>query len=152
MMGKKVISPIQHGFTMIELIAAMVIVGVAVVMAGVSFMSFGHIGKGINARNAQLAQQRLELILAEKIMTGFPTSIDCQDVSTSECGPDPCTLYSGLVDICKDSVTSEFKRVKDNIQSNGCRKDDEFEYCEVTVMVTLDGHEYEYYMRLYNYE
>jgi prepilin-type N-terminal cleavage/methylation domain-containing protein len=139
MMGKKVISPIQHGFTMIELIAAMVIVGVAVVMAGVSFMSFGHIGKGINARNAQLAQQRLELILAEKRNAGFPES------GESYKGPDPCEIHDLSIKACDDSfLTLTFK---DNDNKAYCRGG--LVSCEVTITVVDDNTEYR--MLLFNH-
>jgi prepilin-type N-terminal cleavage/methylation domain-containing protein len=127
----------RKGFTLIELIAAMVLVGVASAVAGVSFMSFERIGKGINARNAQLAQQRLELILAEKRKNGFPES---------GAGPDPCRIYSLDTDACdlkdEDVVFLNSKNDKD------CNTTEEsFEYCKVTVTVE----EIPYTMRLYNY-
>jgi type II secretory pathway pseudopilin PulG len=121
---------------MIELIAAMVIVGVAVAMTGVSFMSFERIGKGINARNAQLAQQRLELILAEKRNVGFPDS---------GAGPDPCPV-SGI-DGC-DLEEVVFQNSDDNGDCNTINGKDSFEYCEVTI--TID--DILYTMRLYNYD
>jgi prepilin-type N-terminal cleavage/methylation domain-containing protein len=131
MMGKTVITT-RQGFTLIEMIAAMVIVGVAVTMTGVSFKSFERIGKGINARNAQLAQQRLELILGEKRKNGFPESGE---------GPDPCPV-SGINGCDLDEVVF--------LNSNGedCNTTEEsFEYCEVTVNVEGIA----YILRLYNY-
>jgi prepilin-type N-terminal cleavage/methylation domain-containing protein len=129
----------QKGFTLLELIAAMVIVGVAAAMAGVSFMSFSSIGKAANARNAQLAQQRLELILAEKLYgDGFPQA--SQGVS----GPDPCQIYSLGITACDDSLlTVEFKDNDGNAVCNGT----DLENCEATV--TVDG--ITYTMLLYNY-
>lgn len=132
-------SPTQQGFTMIELIAAMVIVGVAVAMAGVSFMSFGHIGKGANARNAQLAQQRLELILAEKRNEGFPASDDSYD------GPDPCEIHGLNIYACDDSLLTV--TFKDNDNHNYCRGS--LENCEVTITVLDDNTEFR--MMLYNH-
>ncbi len=43
MMGSTEISP-RQGFTLLELIASMVLVGVAAAIAGVGFMSFSGIG------------------------------------------------------------------------------------------------------------
>jgi prepilin-type N-terminal cleavage/methylation domain-containing protein len=137
MRGKTVIST-RQGFTMIELIAAMVIVGVAVAMTGVSFMSFERIGQGINARNAQLAQQRLELILAEKRKNGFPDS---------GAGPDPCRIYS--LDIAACDLKDENVVFLNSKNDEDCNTTEEpFEYCEVTVTVE----EIPYIMRLYNYK
>lgn len=135
MTGKTAIST-RQGFTLIELIAAMVLVGVAAAITGVSFLSFENLGKGINARNAQLAQQRLELILAEKRKTGFPES---------GAGPDPCEIYSLDIKACNENLlTVEFK---DNDNKQFCRGKN-FENCEVTV--TVDG--IDYIMLLYNYK
>jgi type II secretory pathway pseudopilin PulG len=120
---------------MIELIAAMVIVGVAVAMTGVSFMSFERIGQGINARNAQLAQQRLELILAEKRKIGFPSSGE---------GPDPCQKYELDFDACNLGEEPVFQ----SDDGKECNTENSFEYCEVTI--TID--EIAYKMRLYNYD
>jgi prepilin-type N-terminal cleavage/methylation domain-containing protein len=139
MKGKTVIST-RQGFTMIELIAAMVIVGVAVAMTGVSFMSFERIGKGINARNVQLAQQRLELILAEKRNVGFPDSGESYE------GPDPCQIHNLNIDACDDNLlTVQFKDNDDNAfcRGNGLGN------CEVTITVVDDGTEY--MMLLYHY-
>jgi prepilin-type N-terminal cleavage/methylation domain-containing protein len=134
MTGKKSIST-RRGFTLIELIAAMVLVGVAAAITGVSFLSLENLGKGINARNAQLAQQRLELILAEKRKTGFPES---------GAGPDPCEIYSLDIKACNENLlTVEFK---DNDNNQFCSGQD-FENCEVTI--TVDS--IEYIMFLYNY-
>jgi prepilin-type N-terminal cleavage/methylation domain-containing protein len=127
----------RQGFTLIELIAAMVLVGVAVAIVGVSFMSFERIGKGINARNAQLAQQRLELILAEKRKKGFPESGE---------GPDPCQIHSldsSDIDAC-DLEDVVFQNSDDN---GDCNTTQDFFYCEVTVKVE----DIPYTMRLYNY-
>jgi type II secretory pathway pseudopilin PulG len=135
---------------MIELIAAMVIVGVAVAMAGVSFISFERIGQGINARNAQLAQQRMELILAEKRKSqiGFPE--DCDGVNDLQCGPDPCNSgNTELDDVCDNAVSVIFKGVKeDNTEINGCQSSEIFKYCKVKV--TVEGTDY--YMNLYKYD
>ena len=128
MMDRKMILT-RQGFTMIELIAAMVIVGVAVAVAGVGFMSFEHIGTGINARNAQLAQQRLELILAEKRNMGFPAS------DASHSGPDPCEIHGLGIDACDDSfLTVTFK---DNDDNDFCRGS--LVNCEVTLTVLDDN-------------
>jgi hypothetical protein len=125
-------------------------VGVAVAMTGVSFMSFERIGKGINARNAQLAQQRLELILAEKRVAGFPELNDCDGVNDLQCGPDPCNSGGTELDaICNDAVSVIFKGVKlDNTEINGCKNSETFVYCKVKI--TVD--EIDYYMNLYKYD
>jgi prepilin-type N-terminal cleavage/methylation domain-containing protein len=125
-----------QGFTLIELIAAMVIVSVAVAMAGVGFMSFEHIGKGGNARNAQLAQQRLELILAEKRKNGFPETGP---------GPDPCPVSD--IDGCDLDEEPVFENSQDSGDCNYSNGEYYFEYCKVTV--TIEG--IPYTMRLYNY-
>jgi len=153
-----------QGFTLIELIAAMVLVGVAAVVAGTSFMSFARIGESKNySINLQLAQQRMELILAEKVSRfidnpdsgGFPGLTDCAGVDDSKCGPDPCNS-SGLDDICNNqtsmSVSVIFKGVRsDNTEINGCKAGVpfEFEYCKVKITTADD---IEYYMNLYKPE
>jgi hypothetical protein len=109
-------------------------------MTGVSFMSFERIGKGINARNVQLAQQRLELILAEKRNVGFPDSGESYE------GPDPCQIHNLNIDACDDNLlTVQFKDNDDNAfcRGNGLGN------CEVTITVVDDGTEY--MMLLYHY-
>lgn len=130
-MGKAAIST-PKGFTLIELIAAMVLVGVAAAIAGVGFMSFTNIGSGKEATvNATLAQQRLELILAEKLKNGFPGTGP---------GPDPCPVTG--IDGC--SLAVSFSNSDDG---GDCNTASSFDYCSVTV--TVEGRNY--YMRLYNY-
>ena len=131
MMGNTSTS-LQKGFTLMELIAAMVLVGVAAAIAGVGFMSFTRIGSEKEAAvNAILAQQRLELILAEKLNNGFPGTGP---------GPDPCPVTD--IDGC--SLAVSFSNSDDG---GDCNTSTSFDYCSVTV--TVDGREY--HMRLYNY-
>ncbi len=135
MMGSTEISP-RQGFTLLELIASMVLVGVAAAIAGVGFMSFSGIGSEKKAViNANMAQQRLELILAEKLKNGFPAP----DIGP---GPDPCPVPG--IDGC--SLTVLFSNSDDG---GGCNTGSgfDFDYCSVTV--TVDGRDY--LMRLYNY-
>jgi prepilin-type N-terminal cleavage/methylation domain-containing protein len=130
----------RQGFTLIELIAAMVLVGVAAAVAGVGFMSFLNIGQGKKSVEvAQLAQQRLELILAEKRKNGFPTS---------ESELDPCSLLDDD-DVCKDNVNVLF--TPDS--GDECVKENsEFVYCDVKVTVTMGSEEYDFYIQLYHYD
>jgi prepilin-type N-terminal cleavage/methylation domain-containing protein len=141
MRGKTVIST-RQGLTMIELTAAMVIVGVAVAMTGVSFMSFERIGQGINARNAQLAQQRLELILAEKRNVGFPDSGESYE------GPDPCQIHNLNIDACDDDLLTVQFKDKDNEENLFCRGNG-LKKCEVKITVVDEGTEY--IMLLFHY-
>jgi type II secretory pathway pseudopilin PulG len=123
---------------LIELIAAMVLVGVAAAVVGVGFMSFTNIGSGKeSAENTNLAQQRLELIFAEKI-SRFPTSgLTAIDPCV---GPDPVT-GDEFEDAC--DLTATFTK-----QGGGdCADAALYEYCSVKVRV--DGRDY--HMRLYNY-
>jgi prepilin-type N-terminal cleavage/methylation domain-containing protein len=122
----------RQGFTLIELIVSMVLVGVAAAIAGVGFMSFTNIGSGKEAaENANLAQQRLELILAEKLKNGFPGTGP---------GPDPCPVTG--IDGC--SLTPTFANSNDG---GDCISGSSFDYCTVTV--TVDSRDY--HMRLYKY-
>jgi prepilin-type N-terminal cleavage/methylation domain-containing protein len=131
MMGQTVKST-RNGFTLIELIASMVLVGVAAAIAGVGFMSFINIGSGKEAAvNTNLAQQRLELILAEKLKNGFPGAGP---------GPDPCPVTG--IDGC--SLVVSFSNSDDG---GDCTASGTFDYCNVTV--TVDGRDY--HMRLYKY-
>jgi prepilin-type N-terminal cleavage/methylation domain-containing protein len=133
MTGKKT-KPTCQGFTLIELIAAMVLVGVAAALVGTGFMSFTRIGEGKNyARNAQLAQQRMELILAQKRTTsGF---------SCSEDDLDPCTDDSEDNSL-KDKEFCDNEKVEANFTDKGS-------YCEVKVEIKSVNQEF--YMHLYDY-
>jgi prepilin-type N-terminal cleavage/methylation domain-containing protein len=129
MTGRSMIST-RQGFTLIELIAAMVLVGLAAALAGTSFMSFTRIGEGKNyARNAQLAQQRMELILAQKRTTlNFS---GCSDL-------DPCNDEdAGLEneDFCNDEyITADYNKIDSR--------------CEIEI----ESGSQKFYMWLYIYE
>jgi prepilin-type N-terminal cleavage/methylation domain-containing protein len=138
MTGKIAKSP-RQGFTLIELVAAMVLVGVVAVMAGAGFMSFSRIGEGKNyVNNAQLAQQRMELILAQKRTTSDFSNLD------------PCDGLSGE-DFCDDvSVFYEPYDKDDTLLDSTkttCNVSDVL-YCEVHIVAGSQN----FYMRLYHYE
>jgi len=137
MMGRTAISS-RQGFTLIELIAAMALVGVAAAIAGVGFMSFTGIGSGKKAViNANLARQRLELILAEKV-SKFPNS--------GLAAIDPCL---GLNPVTGDEIDDGCSLTVTYTKQGGgdCADAALYEYCSVKVIV--DGRDY--HMRLYNY-
>lgn len=130
----------QRGFTLIEMILVIVILGIAGVIAVVSMYALSGVGTGRDYTvNAQLAQQRLELILAEKRLNGFPESGS---------GPDPCEIYDLDMEVC--DVVVQLEGIDDNGDSFGadsCNTGNALKYCRVTV--TVDGHDF--FMRLYNY-
>jgi prepilin-type N-terminal cleavage/methylation domain-containing protein len=135
----------RKGFSLIELIAAMVLVGVAAAVVGVSFMSFNR--PGITSDTLQdavdlqkLAEHRLKLILAEKLEDGFPEK---------HAGPDPCLLYLKDEDLCNDSVKVVFTPDKDNYCNT---ENTTFKYCDVKVSYTVDSVKSDFFMRLYNYD
>ncbi len=129
----------QRGFTLIEMILVIVLLGVAGTIAVVGMSALSGVGKGRDyAVNAQLTQQRLELILAEKRTNGFPASGS---------GPDPCEIYNLAMESC--DVVVQLEGIDNGGDSVGaCNTGNEFEYCKVTVTVG----ERDYFMRLYNYE
>jgi prepilin-type N-terminal cleavage/methylation domain-containing protein len=153
----------RKGFTLIELIAAMVLVGVATAVAGVSFMSFTRTGSNketlqyteANEELAVLAQHRLELILKEKNEgNGFPDKGDCDGVKDSQCGPDPCLFDKDLQkqDVCSGGqvkVDVEFTNLNEKKEKlDGCWTGQTSGYCEVKVAV---DNKQSYLMRLYDY-
>lgn len=128
----------QKGVTLIEMVVVIVILGIAasIVVAAMSALS----GVGWERKttdHAQLAQQRLEMILNEKRKIGFPeVNEPCQN-GTEASGPDPCCLdglsgadYPG----CKDFIRVRFKN--DNSQSE-CL-DNDFKNCTVDVIINDD--------------
>jgi prepilin-type N-terminal cleavage/methylation domain-containing protein len=139
----------RQGFTLIELIVAMVLVGLAAALVGTSFMSFTRIGEGKNyARNAQLAQQRMELILARKRTTSDFSNLD-------PCDDEDAGLE--IEDFCDDvSIVSLKAYDKNDVLLN---EDDtttcnveEVRYCVVHIEVGGDSQKQDFYMRLYHYE
>lgn len=131
----------KHGFTLIELVVVIVVLFIVATMvaAGLSFYT-GAGQERDTTRNAQLAQERLELILAEKLKNGFPDS-------ESGCsGPDPCRLYNDGFPGCSE-VSVEFFKDGDEEEYN-CYDDEDFDYCTVKVSVN-DGQTFK--MRLYKY-
>jgi prepilin-type N-terminal cleavage/methylation domain-containing protein len=137
MMVKPVMLSNRQGFTLIELITAMVLVGVAAAFVGAGFMSLTRIGEGKNyVKNAQLAQQRMELILAQKRKTS-----DFSDL-------DPCDGLSGE-DFCDDvSVSYEAYDSDDELLDNTTCNVSGVLYCEVHIVADSQN----FYMRLYHYE
>jgi prepilin-type N-terminal cleavage/methylation domain-containing protein len=127
-MSKTVMSSTRQGFTLIELIVAMVLVGVAATLVGTGVMSFTRIGEGKNyARYAQLAQQRMELILAQKRTKSG--SLNCSTIDLDPCEDD--TLKNN--EFCK-KVEADFNEVNP--------------YCNVEVH---SGGQ-KFYMQLYFYQ
>jgi len=139
MMGKTAKST-RQGFTLIELIATMVLVGVAAAIAAAGILSFSRIGEGENyLKNAQLAQQRMELILAQK-----RTTSDFENL-------DPCEGLSGE-DFCDDVTVISFKAYDENniwLNEDNTTKCD-FENVLYCVLHIESGGQ-NYYMRLYHY-
>lgn len=130
----------RQGFTLIELIAAMVLVGVTAALAGTGFISLTRIGEGKNyVENAQLAQQRMELLLAQKRKTTDFSNID------------PCDGLSGQ-DFC-DQVSVSYKAygADDSWLNEGntttCNVGNVL-YC----VVQFTSGSQNYFMRLYHYE
>lgn len=135
----------QKGVTLIEMVVVIVILGIAasIVVAAMSALS----GVGWERKttdHAQLAQQRLEMILNEKRKIGFPeVNEPCQN-GTEAKGPDPCCLYD-LSDVpgCNTSITVEF--IDDN--NNSTCLGNNFTNCTVDV----SNGEQRFTMQMYNY-
>lgn len=137
----------QQGITLIEMVVVIVILGIAasIVVAAMSALS----GVGWERKttdHAQLAQQRMELILNEKRKVGFPANdVFCQN-GTEAKGPDPCCLYNLSADDlpgCKDFITVEFNNNDESI----CL-DNNFTNCTVNVIINDDQ---TFTMLLFNY-
>lgn len=134
------------GFTLLELILTIILIGIAGSIGVVGLSSLSGIGQERkNIVDAQLAQERLELILAEKRNSGFPTSDVGADTDAN--GPDPCDLYdltiSNFPSCDPNKITVHFLNQSEN---STCYQD--CTNCTVTVAVD-DGPEFQ--MILYNY-
>jgi prepilin-type N-terminal cleavage/methylation domain-containing protein len=136
MTGKITIST-RQGFTLIELITAMVLVGMAAALAGAGFMSLTRIGEGKNyVKNAQLAQQRMELLMAQKRITPDFSNID------------PCDGLSGE-DFCDEvSVSYRAYDKDDTLLDNTTCNVSNVLYC----VIHINSGGQNFYMRLYHYE
>lgn len=140
----------QSGLTLVELVVVVVLLGIAASIAAAGFTALRNIGgqKEVT-KNAQLAQQRLEMILAEKRKVGFPKS------DTGCSGPDPCCVYglnAANFPGCEDKVTVSFTPYKSNgteITGSDCTSDADFDYC--TAEVTVNNAK-PFIIELYNLE
>lgn len=116
------------GFTMIELVVFIVVIGIATVGVMAAYIqALGGAGEGAElTRRAQFAQQRMELIIANKRQDGFP-------------GFDPCP--NGL-EAC--NVPAGFTVASDIVEWLGVDPcDDTMTHCVITVTVTApDGANY----------
>jgi prepilin-type N-terminal cleavage/methylation domain-containing protein len=133
-----------EGFTLLELILTVILVGIAGSIVVVGLSSLSGVGKERKAVvDAQLAQERMELILAEKRRNGFPNSDDGVD------GPDPCTRHNLAVDdypACDpNKITYRFKNQDGD---DHCYKNNAIN-CTVTVEVQ-NGPTFK--MLLYNFK
>lgn len=133
---------LNKGFTLLEVVITLVLIAIvgSIVIVGLASLSgIGQEQKTI--KDAQMAQRRMELILAEKRHSGFPSSTQDAD------GPDPCRLYDLNINnysACNSNkLTVEFT----NGTTNSCY-DNSTNNCTVTVLVT-NGPEFK--MRLYNF-
>lgn len=131
------------GFTLLELILTIILIGIAGSISVVGLSSLSGIGQERkNVVDAQLAQERLELILAEKRKNGFPTSDAGAD------GPDPCDLYDLTINDFPSCDENKVKaRFSDQPDTSVCYQDSTS--CTVTVSVD-DGPEFQ--MILYNFD
>lgn len=145
----------KKGVTLIELIILILLLGIAASIAAAGFTALSSIGRQKEAtREIHLAQQRLEMILAEKRHAGFPDS-------DSGCeGPDPCcvnSLQAAEFPGCRDDVSVSFTPFdkEDNEINGNCTSDctsdsgEPFKYCIAEVVVN-NGRPF--VLKLYNHE
>lgn len=137
-------SHVNRGFTLLELIITLVMIGIAGSLVTVGLASLSGLGQEKKTiDDAQLAQGRLELILAEKRHSGFPNA------TSGFNGTDPCQIYNldyVQYPSCNDIIAVTFK---DSNTNANCLSDNDFEYCSVTVSIQ-NGQSFQ--MRLYKYE
>ncbi len=131
----------QRGFTLVEFIVVIVILGIAAYMVAAGITAYTGIGReSLITRDAQLAQERLELILAERLAGGFPQP----DSGLS--GPDPC--QNGLdFDSCQIPVYFRSYNEDGYIDEN-CLGGEAFRYCDVELSLENGT---DFFLRLYNY-
>ena len=131
----------QRGFTLVEFIVVIVILGIVASMVAAGITAYTGIGReSLVTRNAQLAQERLELILAEKIAGGFPHP------ESGLSGPDPC--QNGLdFDSCQIPVYFRSYNEDGYIDEN-CLDGEAFQYCDVELNLENGP---DFFLRLYNY-
>lgn len=141
----------KKGVTLIELIILILLLGIAASIAAAGFTALSNIGRQKEAtREIHLAQQRLEMILAEKRHSGFPDS-------DSGCeGPDPCcanSLQAADFPGCSGDVNVSFTPFdQEGNEINGnCTSDsvEPFKYCIAEVVVN-NGRPF--VLKLYNHK
>ena len=92
----------EDGFTLVEIILAIIIISIGV-LGLVSAISFTT-GKSINAEVVstakELAQERMEELLAKKRDTGYATTPDLDIGTTTTALPGPFTGYTRIVEVC----------------------------------------------------
>ena len=132
----------QRGFTLVEFIVVIVILGIVASMVAAGITAYTGIGReSIITRDAQLAQERLELILAERLAGGFPHP----DRGMS--GPDPC--QNGLdFDSCQIPVNFDSYDKFDEYIDENCLDGEAFQYCDVELILENGQN---FFLRLYNY-
>ena len=135
-------SHVNRGFTLLELIITLVLVGIAGSLVIVGFSSLSGMGQERKTiKDAQLAQERLELILAEKRHSGFPNS-------TQGVGPDPCQIHSLPTNNFPSCNGSKLTVSFSNQSNNPCYANSTTN-CTINVSVD-DGPDF--IMVLYNFE
>lgn len=114
-----------RGFSLIELVVFIVVVGIAatgIMLAFVEALSGAGAAPALT-RGSQIGQQRIELIIANKRLDGFP-------------GSDPCA-GNGLV-AC--NVPAGFTVTSEIIEWGGVDPcDDTMTHCQITVTVDAPG-------------
>ena len=133
----------QRGFTLVEFIVVIVILGIVASMVAAGITAYTGIGReSIITRDAQLAQERLELILAERLAGGFPRP------DSGMSGPDPC--QNGLdFDSCQISVYFRSYDIDGNIVNDeNCLDEEAVQYCDVELNLENGP---DFFLRLYNY-
>src|SRR5450759_1131727 len=101
----------QHGVTLIELIVFIVIMGIAV--TALLSMYSAVLPRGATPAQitlaTQLAQERMELILGQRDVSGYSTAVlvdPCAGVTTSGICTDQFTPWGGLYSIVVSGINS----------------------------------------------